>query len=363
VTRMGAVCCVCVVALATLYTYCFWPGVYSWDSFEAWRQGYTGTITNWQSPLHSFMLGWPTRYGVPLSFAFAVQALAFTVLLLALTLSTSSRVFQVGVVVFIAVPPMLVMFSTMWRDSMAIVCLLAWLLSMRRRRLAFGLMALLGTILFRWNAVVMLPPLIWLLLPGESGIRRRLYRSVFFAVLLAILPSIMHRIAGVKDAWPLGSSRLYELNAMTTRRPLPPKQNFLSGYITAKQQRQMSGGCGVWALVNGGVEAFEAPRLVENRDAINNSWWRAVRTSPVNWLLVRTEMARCILRYGYAAPDRPFRKTTDGHNNPFVYRTRESSLLEFIDAWRRVGDLVFFFPYIWAGLRDPGMFVGGGRTV
>jgi hypothetical protein len=157
-TRVGAACGLSVVALCILYAFVFWPGVYAWDSFEAWRQEYTGKTTNWQSPLHSWMLGYPTRFGLPLWGAFVFQALLFTSVLVGLVWTAPSRIFQLGVVIFIAIPPMLVLFSTMWRDSMAVVCLLGWLLAMRRRRPTAGLLALVGVILFRWNAVVMLPP-------------------------------------------------------------------------------------------------------------------------------------------------------------------------------------------------------------
>jgi hypothetical protein len=191
------------------------------------------------------------------------------------------------------------------------------------------------------------PPLIWLLLRSDQRISLRIFRCFFLTALLAITPSLVHRLGGVKEAWPLGSSRLYELNAMTIRQPLPVGQNFLLRFITPKQQREMIGGCGAWALVNGGVPAFEAPRLIENRTDINRSWWRAVRAAPSNWLYVRWQMTKCILRAGYGGPDRAFRGTTDGNNNPFKYRTLDSPLLEKIDTWRRIGGLVFFFPYVW----------------
>jgi hypothetical protein len=338
-------CFAWVLFFGGLHLVAYFPGTYVWDSFEAWRQGYSGAVSNWQSPLHSYFMGYLTRFGIPLWETYLCQSSLFIVLFLALIRSSRTITLQVGYAVFFTLPTTLVLVTTMWRDSLAVLCLLFWLLAWQKRWVVCGAVALVVMVLFRLNTVLMVPLLAWLALSHLTTVRRAAL-AFGITVTAAAAEPILENALEVRDVWTIGTTRLFELNYMTIRTPLPQEENFILQHVSAEEQTALEEDCGAWTLVNSGVPAFYPPQLIDHRDAINASWRAAIAANPLDWLDARWRMTRCILRLGFRAPDRPFFTKTD-KLNPYNYDSNDSTLRFVLHLWRRLGTIVFFFPYMW----------------
>ena len=211
----------CVVLAALVHLALFWPGILVWDAIRQYGQALSGRYDDWHPPA----MNWLWRHLLALhdgpAAMLALQVLLYWsgFLLLAhaaLRRGPHASAIALGLVALLPIP--LVLVGTVLKDSlMAGLLLLALGLATLRawhmRAAAAGLLLAAATL--RFNAAPACLPLVWLLLPAEWRIVRRVGAMVLALALLVAAMPVANRLLRAERSGVELSLVIYDLAGIT----------------------------------------------------------------------------------------------------------------------------------------------------